>query len=431
MKPQKPSRTPFPSSPRASSGIDRRALLAGGLGLAAGALLPARAFGATPWPLRTLAGEARSAAPCLVLIQLTGGNDGLNTVIPHEDDAYHRARPGLAIPADRVQHLAAGIGLHPNLERLHAEFAEGRLAIVQGAGYPQPNRSHFISLEIWHTGHPSGRNSGPGWIGRLMELRHGADALPNRVVHIGGQAPYALHSSRHPAAALVHPQSYRFAGEVADLAAAKEETAAPMCEDSGQARRLAFLRSVRRDAEASSSEVRAAVAGHKPLVEYPSDAFARSLSTAAALIAGGVGAEVLSLELGGFDTHTDQRRRHDALMARLDAGLGAFLAELRVLPQAARTLVVVYSEFGRRVAQNGSGGTDHGAAGPMFVAGPCATGGLFGRAPSLTQLDAGDLVHTTDFRAVFGSAAEALFGVRSEALFGERHPPLALVSGLG
>lgn len=408
--------------------MERRQLLQLGLGLGAAALLPG---GLARASTRMLLGQAGERRPCLVLVQLTGGNDGLDTVVPYADDHYGRARRTTALGKADVLDLDGHVGLHGKLTRLGAEWSEGRLGIVQGVGYPQPNRSHFKSFEIWHTGRAEGRTSGPGWVGRLAQSLHGDRAHPNRLVHIGGQVPYSLHSTAHPPVAFANPRGYRLAGQSGELAPTMdaEPSAHEGCEDlpRGARARLEALRAVMRDAQASSAEVRAAVAQHKTGVVYPNTDFAVALSTAAALIAANLGAEVISVELGGFDTHTELRRRHDTLMEQLDGGLGAFLEELRGLDAARDTLVVVYSEFGRRVAENGARGTDHGTAGPLFVAGPRAAGGLYGRHPSLSELDEGDLVHTTDFRAVFGSAAKGLFGADPSQIFDGRYDTLPIV----
>lgn len=410
--------------------MERRQLLQLGLGLGAAALLPgAVARASTRMVLRAApTGERR---PCLVLVQLTGGNDGLDTVVPYADDHYGRARRTTVLQKGDVLDLDGYVGLHGKLARLGVEWNEGRLGIVQGVGYPEPNRSHFKSFEIWHTGRAEGRSSGPGWVGRLAQSLHGEQAHPNRLVHIGGQVPYSLHSTAHPPAAFANPRGYRLAGQSGELAPAMDAaaTAQESCDElpRGARARLEALRGVMRDAQASSAEVRAAAAQHKSSVVYPNSDFAVALSTAAALISANLGAEVISVELGGFDTHTELRRRHDVLMEQLDGGLGAFLEELRDMEAARDTLVLVYSEFGRRVAENGARGTDHGTAGPLFVAGPRAAGGLFGRHPSLFDLDEGDLVHTTDFRAVFGSAAKGLFGADPSGIFDGRFQSLPIL----
>lgn len=413
--------------------MDRRSLLLGGAGLAGGLLLAGRAHAAVR--LAGGLGLRRETAPArLVLIQLAGGNDGLNTLVPVDDDAYHRARPALSAVAREALPVGDGFALHPSLAALHGHFHAGRVALVHGVGYPDPNLSHFKSTDIWHTARAGGRLSGPGWIGRLCQVLHGEQASPERVVHIGRTLPYALHSTSHPAVAFAAPRDYRFARHGDDALRVADGGAGMGQGDSSggngaEPSRLGFLRGVLRDAHRSSESIRAAIAGHRTRAEFPDTALGTALGMVAALIESNLGCEVLSVEHGGFDTHDNQLARQRATLAELDGALGAFLDELAASPAAARTLVLVTSEFGRRVAENASGGTDHGTAGPVFVAGPAVRGGHFGTSPSLTALDErGNLVHTTDFRRVYAAVVEDLFEADSRAVLGDRHRPLELVA---
>jgi uncharacterized protein (DUF1501 family) len=392
--------------------IDRRHVLMGGLGLWGGLGL------GLPGCLR------REDPRTLVLVQLSGGNDGLSTVIPFQDDDYHRARPTLGHDAASVLQIDDTRGLHPELELLRARYDEGGLAIVEGVGYPRPNRSHFASLEIWHTADLRGRLAGEGWIGRLCEAAYGEDSHPNRVVHVGKTPPYSLFSTRHPAASFSAPYGYRRLKNGAALKELESLEAVDEGKQKAPGGSLAFLRARMSAARESSGRIRAAAAGYRTPVEYPSDPFADELRTVAALLNGNLGARVMSVELDGFDTHDDQRVRHDALMRRLDSSLGAFLEDLDRSEVGRAALVVVLTEFGRRVAENGSGGTDHGCAGLMFVAGASVKGGLYGQAPSLTRLDEGDLIFTTDFRSVYGTVIESQFDVAHADVLGSEYPRL-------
>jgi len=392
--------------------LDRRRLLVTGLGLA---LCPATSLAR---------GKREGGAPVLVLVQLAGGNDGLSTVVPWADDAYHAARRSTRRRSDEVLKLDEYRGLHSDLLGLHRRFQDGKLAIVEGVGYPGPNRSHFKSYEIWHTANERGRNSGDGWIGRLCAAAFGDDVHANRVVHLGTEVPYSLHSAEHPAAAFTSPAGYRWVKHDEELARVEsaEETGEP-----SENAALALLRERMRDARASSAALRAAVARYRTPVEYASDPFSESLLAAAAVLHGDIGTRVLSLELGGFDTHNDERSRHDALMRTLDRGLASFLDDLERSDAGRQAIVLVFSEFGRRVAENGSRGTDHGTAGPMLVAGSRVRGGLYGEHPSLTDLDQGDLVHGTDFRSVYAAAIEACFDLPARTVLGKDYPALGLI----
>lgn len=406
--------------------MDRRTLLALGA-FGAGTLLTSRAQGAVKLFASQALPAGRLARP-LIVLQLSGGNDGLSTVVPYAEDAYHRARPSIAHTKDKVLVLDEYRGLHPELKRLRAAFDKGQLAIVEGVGYPKPNRSHFESYDIWHAADPRGRALGQGWIGRACEKACEGDTNPNLVVHVGANVPYALHSTKHPAATFVNPAAYRWAGgehetdAYAKASGAMDDGAAaekPVRREGESS--VEFLRRVMNDGHSSSLAVRRAAARYQTPIEYPrNDALATSLRDVAALVNSDIGSRVLSLELGGFDTHTDQRNRHDNLMRQLDGALGAFLADLGRSERGQAAIVLVFSEFGRRVAENGSRGTDHGVAAPLFVLGQRIKGGLHGKHPSFDKLDAGDLAHTTDFRSVYATLIERCFGIKHEDVLGAK-----------
>jgi len=415
--------------------IGRRDVLTGGLAALGGLAFLSSGARAAARPLRARA-DGDDAPRTLVLLQLSGGNDGLSTVVPYGDDLYGRNRDATRIGAGEVLRLDDYRGLHPALAGLRRIHGEGRLAIVEGAGYPQPIRSHFKSMEVWHTGRIEGRNSGEGWVGRLCEAAWPQDRTPELVVHVGANAPYSVHSTTHPAVSFQTPSSYQWvAPESEDGDMYKRAGAAPAKPGAGTTAGrtggddvLARLRGVLSDAQASSVRIRRAAASYRPRASYPADDLGEALRVAAALIDARIGARVISVELGGFDSHNDQRRQHDALMRKLDLGLCAFLDDLSGTEAGDETLVVAFSEFGRRLAENGSRGTDHGVAGPMFVAGTRVAGGLYGEHPSLAELDAGDLVSTTDFRSVYATVIERWFGVAPEKVLGAKYPLLPLLA---
>ncbi len=421
----------------AQSTLDRRKFLLQGLaGITALSWTNGLGF-ARQDPLQLRAQRAKNGAldperPCLVLVQLTGGNDGLNTVVPYTEDVYYEARKGLAHSVDQVHVLDDSTALAPNLPGLAELWKQGGLGIVHGVGYPQPNRSHFKSLEIWHTADPRGRAAATGWVGRMVDARHDGDVDPHRMVHVGDRLPYSLYSSVHPALSFQTPQQYRWAGDgTPPVEFAGRPASAETCEQDPEAlSNLDFVRGVLVDALGSSEQVRSAVGIYRPAVEYPKGDFAQSLAVVAALIASDVPTEVLSVELDGFDTHASQSARHSAQLAKLDEGLSAFVRDVAIRSPRRKLLCYVFSEFGRRVAKNSSGGTDHGTAGPVLVLGSAAKAGMFGERPSLTELDnRGDLVHTTDFRALYATAIQGLFGADAQAVLGARYAPLPLLRG--
>lgn len=348
----------------------------------------------------------------LILLQLSGGNDGLSTVVPYGDDAYQAARPELRMGKDSVLPLDDYRGLNPELKAMREAFESGELAIIEGCGYPDPNRSHFKSMEIWHAADARGRAAGDGWIGRLSDSTWKKETAVNRVINVGSEQPDSLVSKTHPSASFEIPEGYRWIENEGSLAGYEDEAG-----DQGEAKgALGELRRMLGNARDSSKAVRAAVGGYRTKVRYPDTDLGVAARSAAALLAGGIGTRVVSLTMGGFDTHNDEAARHGRQMRDLDAALGALRKDLAGSEAGKQTAVLIFSEFGRRVAENGSGGTDHGTAGPMFVMGSAVKGGLFGKHSSLTKLDEGDLIHTTDFRAVYGEVAAGLFGVKRDFL---------------
>ncbi len=369
----------------------------------------------------------------LVLLQLSGGNDGLSTIVPLGDDAYGAARQATRLAKKDTLPMDDYRGMHAGLVGLHGEYQAGRMAIVEGVGYENMIRSHFRALEVWHTGRYAGRASGEGWVGQLAQAGWSDEDHPNLLVHLGARSPYSVYSTTHPAAVLQAPTVYKwFGNEQVERAygmseSGQEETARIVGEHAGRDKALASLRAVLDNAHDSSASIRKAAALYRERVEYPRNRLAGTLRDVAALIHGRLGTRVYSVQMSGFDTHAGQRGSHDSLMTSLDTALSAFLQDLRGSSAGQETLVLVFSEFGRRVAENGSKGTDHGKAGPMFLLGPAVKGGLYGKHPSLTQLDRGDLAATTDFRSVYGTVIENWFGVSQEAVLGKRYATLPLI----
>lgn len=360
----------------------------------------------------------------LVLVQLTGGNDGLNTLVPFASSVYYAKRPTLAIAERDVLKLNDTIGFHPLLENLSGLYSDGGLAIIQGAGYPNPIRSHFRSMDIWHTGHRSGRVSGEGWISRACDLAFPDTTSSELVVHVGNRLPYSLRSASRPPVTLDSLERYRWVANPATLDALHEQANRESSSTTND--RVQRLRGVMRDAERSSARLRTAIEAYEPSVQYPRGRFGQSLATVAATLAGGLGSRVLSVELDGFDTHGGQLARHEKLLGALDRCLGAFHRDLANQGMLERVTILVFSEFGRRVKENASRGTDHGTAGPMFVLGGGVRGGLHGEAPAMKNLEEFDLEFTTDFRSVYAPVIEHCFAVNPDEVLGQSYPHLEL-----
>ncbi len=346
----------------------------------------------------------------LVVIQLSGGNDGLNTVVPIGDPAYHNARRGLALPEDNLITLDTdtGIALHPSMRGFADLLFEGQASIVQGVGYPNPNRSHFASMDVWHTGDTLAGNRGgretTGWIGRAMDhacAHHGQD--PNlAVVSIGSEAPLATRGQNVNPVAFQDPNLFRWMGNnihpaLAEAYAGLHEGETPSTDAA------AFVHRTALDAQLASDQLRDAVRIDTDN-EFPrGNRLAQQLKLIAQMIKADLPTTVYYAALGGFDTHSGQLGTHNRLLSNFSQAVSAFQRELADSGHDQRVTTLAFSEFGRRVSQNASQGTDHGAAGPVFVLGPSITPGLIGEHPSLTNLDQGDLIHHTDFRSVYAS----------------------------
>ena len=369
--------------------------------LAAGASVPAflsQTAYAVGRPAGALVqGPTGADGKVLVVIQLAGGNDGLSTVVPYADDAYHAARPGVGHRGDGVIRVTDYLGLHPNLAPLADLLQAGRMSVVQGVGYPNPNRSHFSSMDIWHTA-TADKGVKSGWLGRYFDAQcSGTDPKdPHVGVSLGETNRLAMQGEEVMPLSFERPQDYRYKGQDKD-AFGKVNT------PTGDGGHLDFLTRTAMDAQVSRGRVLDAIAKHNPSADYPRNGFGSDLKTVAAMIRGQLPTRVYYVSLGGFDTHANQRGAHDRLMDNLAKGVGAFLADLAEQGNDERVCVMTFSEFGRRVAENASGGTDHGAAAPMLFFGheKHLNGGIHGRHPSLTDLDSGDLKYNLDFRTCY------------------------------
>ncbi|MCH2138587.1 MAG: DUF1501 domain-containing protein [Phycisphaerales bacterium] len=367
-----------------------------------------------------------------VVVQLGGGNDGLNTIVPHGMDEYYRKRPSISIskPGTTDGALASGVrgaeglGFNPAFSGFKSLMDDGRAAVIQGVGYPNPNRSHFSSMDIWHSGNPNGRSE--GWLGRYFDNTCNGTPDPQAAVAIGSTSPLALIGRQTRAVSFEKPELYRWTGEDIDndmKQAYRGVTGDPNKADDT----LAFLRRTAMDAQISSSKVRQA-ASLAPLASFPGGNLSDQLRMVAAMIRADLPTRVYYVTLGGFDTHANQAGQHARLLQQVGDSLKAFSDDLKAQGNDGRVLTMVFSEFGRRVAQNGSGGTDHGTAAPLYLIGPMVKPGFFGRHPSLTDLDSGDLKYTTDFRQVYASVLEDWLKTDSAAVLHNRFQKLNVIA---
>ena len=413
--------------------ITRREFVLGGLGAgvagAAGLVLARQPGGKTPGA--PAAAPGAGAIPSggggstkdgiLVLLTLYGGNDGLNTLIPYEDGNYLGGRSALGYQPNEVLPLGDGLAFHPNLKGMKGLWDAKQLAIVRGVGYPNPNRSHFRSMDIWQSAVPDDQEI-TGWVGRWLD-KTGDDPL--RALSIGGSLPRIFGGDSAAGAAIPVGELTLPGGPTVHsaFAAASEPSAgaSPLAARVAQSGKdlltvddaIAHLlagQPANSDATAGSTSLEG-TGGANSLTPQ--------LDLVARLVKAGSPTRVYGVSLGGFDTHANEKATHAGLMADVDTAVTAFFKSLEGSPEGSRVVLVAYSEFGRRVAANGSGGTDHGTAAPMFVAGPRVKGGFYGDEPSLTNLDNGDLKFTTDFRSVYATLLEQLIGVEAKASLGK------------
>jgi uncharacterized protein (DUF1501 family) len=371
--------------------------------------------------------SARAAASdrdgrVLVVVQLSGGNDGINTVVPFADEGYARLRKHLRLPTAELKKVNDHVGLHPALGDFAKLLEDGRLAIVQGVGYPNPSRSHFKSMAYWHTARLDGKDdnpagdqfvpalvSGSGWLGRALDRAPApADRAPASVSVGLRPQPAALRGGRAVSAALSRLDDLALAGDF------NPADALPRAGAGDDVR--AFVRRSLLDAYATADRLKDVARAGGAGARYPATELAGDLRLVARLMKAGFGTRVYYVEQGGYDTHAAQLATHDRLLGDLGGAVRAFLDDLKAAGLAERVAVLGFSEFGRRAAENGSYGTDHGTAGPVFLAGGRVKGGLVGATPSLGDLEGGDLKMGIDFRRVYASALEDWLGLPARAV---------------
>ncbi len=376
------------------------------------------------------ASDAEAAADTtprtLVIVQLAGGNDGLNTIVPYRDPAYAKLRPSLQVAPDQVVPLDGEFGLHPKLAALKPLWDSKQLSIVHGVGYPEPNFSHFQSMLIWQSAGPRAA-SGEGWLGNYLSRIEAEEHDPLHGFNVDRFVSPELYSSTAPIVSAPDAASYGFAKLSADEADARRRQTALLKLYDQFPKNLpyaALLESTADDAVASSQAVQAAAAAHTPAVPYPQTSLASGLQLVAQVIASGAKLRVAHVTLGGFDTHSTQRDDHETLLSQLGDALAAFYADLASLGRDRDVLTMTWSEFGRRAEENASEGTDHGTASPMLVLGGSVSGGFYGKPLNLSDLDAGNLKFTTDFRSVYASVLERWVGAPSDDILGQHYAPI-------
>ncbi len=356
---------------------------------------------------------------------MTGGNDGLNTVHPYADDLFPKFRPTLRQTKDQVIRLDDHVGLNSSMGGFRSLWDEGKLAVIQGVGYPNPDRSHFEAMDIWHSADPK-RVTPTGWLGRASgELDNKSGGVPS--IHVGqAKLPLALNGSAVGGSISIGEQN-TFRLEMGDSNAGEQKARRKLLEDVSASAGAAGSDELLSFVQRRQVQTLTAVDNLRELLEGPNAVrrtgyypLMKKLNLVAGLIAKGFGTRVFYVSIDGFDTHAQQAGPHGQLLTELADSISNFFQALKASGDADRVRVMTFSEFGRRVQENGSRGTDHGAASCMFVAGSAMKGGVVGKHPSLADLDDGDLKYHTDFRRVYATLLDSWMGCDSKAVLGQK-----------
>jgi uncharacterized protein (DUF1501 family) len=370
----------------------------------------------------------------LVVVEMTGGNDGLNTVIPYTDDLYHNARKTLRLTKEQVVKVDDAIGLNPGMRSFDQLLKNGHLAVVQGVGYPNPDRSHFESMDIWQSAEVGRKLSNTGWLARSWaDLQDKRGNVP--VMQVGPEKlPLALRgapggvvsiNNRHPIRLNLGPGT-----------PAQHKTRKQLIEDlaqggDGKEDMLQFVQRRQLQTYSTLERLEEVLKNTTPTGQFPGTTLGQKMEMIARLIDKGFGTRVFYLAIDGFDTHSGQKEPHQRLLQEVADAITFFFTNLQRTGNDKRVLVMTFSEFGRRVQENGSGGTDHGSGSCLFVAGPGVKGGAVGKHPSLKDLVEGDLKFHTDFRRVYATLLDGWLGVDSRTVLGDKFEHVELLRARG
>ena len=367
----------------------------------------------------------------LVVIQLTGGNDGLNTIVPHTNELYYKARPKLAISKEDALKFNSDTGLHPSMRGIANLMEDKKFCIIHGVGYPNPNRSHFESMDIWHSCQRKESRSSDGWLGRYFsEINNPTSAAPTDSfgLHLGSeQLPLALVARGVQTPSLASIDQLRWKGKSESNMARADTVRMPSTkrEVDTESNLLDFVSASTTAAKQASDRLEKALASPDSSGDFPNSQLGEKLKIVSRLLLAGLKTKVYYVTLDGFDTHSNQLVAHSGLMRQWSEALRSFHQRLDSAGLGDRVLVLTFSEFGRRVAENASQGTDHGAAAPAFLSGPKLENTIVGNQPSLSELEDGDLKFHTDFRSVYATLIEDWLGASSKNVLTEEHSKLS------
>lgn len=364
-----------------------------------------------------------SSGKKLIVIQLSGGNDGLNTVIPYRNDIYHSSRPQIGISANEVLKLNDEQGLNPVMTGMREIFDKGNLSIINSVGYPNPDRSHFRSMDIWQSGSGSDQYLNTGWIGRYLDSDCESCRKSYSAIEVDSTLNLVMKGNRRSGIAVEDPKKYfmnsseRFLRDLVKLQSGRYDDHS----------NVSYLYKTLAETASSSEYIYENSKIYKSNLEYPSTQFGKNLKTVAELIISGIDAVVFYVSMTGFDTHVNQKGRQDRLLKEFSQGLNSLTEDLKNNNRLNEVMIMSFSEFGRRVSQNASGGTDHGTANNIFlVSGSLKKPGLYNSPPDLTNLDEGDLKYQIDFRSVYSSILSDWLGADDKFVLGDSFEKIVL-----
>ncbi len=411
--------------------MDRREFLFRGIGVATvSAMVPRFAVAGARFFEESLAPGAGGRV--LVVVELAGGNDGLNTIVPYTDPLYSGTfRKTIGVPADSVLDLDGKLGMNPVMSGLKSLWDAGRLAVVEGVSYPNPNLSHFTSRDIWHTADPALAQR-RGWLGRWADSTLTGNGNPLSGCAVSQSLPRTLLADKVVFPSFTSLAAYAYATDGSNASDAANQINGFVAQNSIEheiATRNELIEVVARDAASSSATLRQVTSNYAPKAAYPNNSLANALKLCAEIIVGNLGTQILYVTYGGFDNHSTQKAAHDNLLKAVSDSIKAFFDDLDGQGKSSGVLLMTWSEFGRRVQENSSLGTDHGTAGVHFVAGNAAIRGIYGPAPNLSSLDSnGNLKWQTDFRSYYGTVLRDWLKTDSAAILGPGYPNLGFVN---
>lgn len=360
----------------------------------------------------------------LIVIQLTGGNDGLNTVVPYENDLYYNARPKIAIQKNEVLKLNSELGLNPAMQGFKNLFDEGRLCLINNVGYPEPDRSHFRSMDIWQTASNSNEYKTTGWLGRYLDEKCNTCNQPTQVLEIDDTLSLALKGKNVKGLSMKDPK--RLYGTTLDTyinQLSKQHVVGDHEHDNAE-----YLYKTLAETVSSAAYIYQTSKVYKSATTYPNHQFGKSMKTIAELITSGVNTNVYYVSLGSFDTHFNQQKRQADLLQQLSETVKVFMDDLKVSGKQDNVLLMTFSEFGRRVSENASGGTDHGTANQIFLFGnKLKQKGIYNEAPNLSDLDDGDLKFSIDFKNIYSTILKKWLNTDEQSILGNKYQYLDFI----